>query len=329
MSPDGSTLYVAGSFTQVNGQSRYRVAAFDVATGHAHVVPPGRQRAGERGGGVAARPSTSRARSPTSTATRAEGRGRQTRRQAPRCPSRRPWRTARLRRWSSAPDEGSVVIGGSFTSVDGSVHPRLRPRPAGRDHRRDDGAAGERLRPRRRHGRRDPEPVDRRHELLRHRLRLRHRRQRRGLVRRRLGDRERWSGSRTATATPTRSYPAGDAVYSASHKHYCGNSGGFPQTIAVDLPPRDRDHQDRRGRQHGGPLRLPGPRRAAVARLPVLVPGHQHRHVHRPVPGPVDGDRQRQVRPVRRRVHQGQRRRPSRAWCASRCRRSRRTRWAR
>ncbi|PHD69942.1 hypothetical protein, partial [Bacillus thuringiensis] len=25
-------------------------------------------------------------------------------------------------------------------------------------------------------------------------------------------------------------FPAGDAVYSASHKHYCGNSGGFPQT---------------------------------------------------------------------------------------------------
>jgi len=26
------------------------------------------------------------------------------------------------------------------------------------------------------------------------------------------------------------SYPVGDVIYSASHKHYCGNSGGFPQT---------------------------------------------------------------------------------------------------
>ncbi|WP_159433625.1 PKD domain-containing protein [Agrococcus sp. Marseille-P2731] len=32
-SPDGRTLYIGGSFTQVNGQARYRLAAFDVASG--------------------------------------------------------------------------------------------------------------------------------------------------------------------------------------------------------------------------------------------------------------------------------------------------------
>jgi len=32
-SPDGSRLYVGGSFTTVNGQSRYNIAAFDTATG--------------------------------------------------------------------------------------------------------------------------------------------------------------------------------------------------------------------------------------------------------------------------------------------------------
>lgn len=32
-SPDGSTLYAVGQFTQVNGQNRYRVAAFNTATG--------------------------------------------------------------------------------------------------------------------------------------------------------------------------------------------------------------------------------------------------------------------------------------------------------
>lgn len=33
ISPDGSTLYVAGSFTSVNGQARYRLAAFTLSTG--------------------------------------------------------------------------------------------------------------------------------------------------------------------------------------------------------------------------------------------------------------------------------------------------------
>ncbi|GAB2484566.1 hypothetical protein GCM10027030_18510 [Luteococcus sediminum] len=32
-SPDGSRVYVGGSFTSVNGQNRYRIAAFDTATG--------------------------------------------------------------------------------------------------------------------------------------------------------------------------------------------------------------------------------------------------------------------------------------------------------
>ncbi|MET1051186.1 MAG: cell surface protein, partial [Mycetocola sp.] len=33
MSPDGTRLYVAGSFTSIAGQTRYRIAAFDTATG--------------------------------------------------------------------------------------------------------------------------------------------------------------------------------------------------------------------------------------------------------------------------------------------------------
>ena len=33
VSPDQSTLYVAGQFTQVNGVNRYRVVAFNLATG--------------------------------------------------------------------------------------------------------------------------------------------------------------------------------------------------------------------------------------------------------------------------------------------------------
>ncbi|WP_214443700.1 Kelch repeat-containing protein, partial [Mycobacterium tuberculosis] len=33
VSPDGSRLYIGGGFTAVNGQNRYRLAAFDTATG--------------------------------------------------------------------------------------------------------------------------------------------------------------------------------------------------------------------------------------------------------------------------------------------------------
>ncbi|MFT3943703.1 MAG: PKD domain-containing protein [Ancrocorticia sp.] len=33
LSPDGKTFYVGGAFTEINGQSRYRAAAFDAATG--------------------------------------------------------------------------------------------------------------------------------------------------------------------------------------------------------------------------------------------------------------------------------------------------------
>ena len=45
VSPDGSTLYVGGSFTQVDGQARFNVAAFSTATGRApHDVQAGDRR---------------------------------------------------------------------------------------------------------------------------------------------------------------------------------------------------------------------------------------------------------------------------------------------
>ena len=55
------------------------------------------------------------------------------------------------------------------------------------------------------------------------------------------------SGSRTATATPMASTPIGDtAVYTVSHAHYCGNIGGFPADVAkVDI------HMARTGVQQG------------------------------------------------------------------------------
>lgn len=41
-SPDGSRVYIGGQFTSVNGQNRYRIAAFDTATGQlvANFAPP-------------------------------------------------------------------------------------------------------------------------------------------------------------------------------------------------------------------------------------------------------------------------------------------------
>jgi PKD repeat protein len=53
-------------------------------------------------------------------------------------------------------------------------------------------------------------------------------------------------------------YPVGDVVYQASHKHYCGNSGGFPQTepwnfyhsTAVTKKVRGTNTPDMYGYQH-------------------------------------------------------------------------------
>ncbi|MCV2395824.1 PKD domain-containing protein, partial [Actinotalea sp. M2MS4P-6] len=229
VSPDGSTLYIGGSFTQVDGQNRYRAAAIDVATGALTSFRP------VVNATVTAISATDTTVWLAGSLTNVNGQARQ-KVAAVNAGTGLVTQsfTATVENGTPlamvlAPDQASVVIGGSFTSVSGSSDP-------GYGLARLDSTTGAVL----------PLPVNTYIQDA-------------GTASAVLSlesDGEHFYGSgyhfggggnmegsfsadwATGSLTWVEDchgdtysvFPAGDAVYSASHKHYCGNSGGFPQT---------------------------------------------------------------------------------------------------
>lgn len=230
VSPDQQTLYVAGQFTTVNGQSRYRVASFDVATG---ALKSGFQPVVN---------STVNAVSATGSVVVIGGSFSAVNNVSrPRAAALNPANGATLAFAPSiadgavhalviAPDNASVVVGGSFTSVSGSSNPgyglaRLAlstgaslPLPVNAAAR--NGTANSAILSLETDGTKFYGA---------------------GYVYgKAYGNVEGsfaadWATGNLAWIEDCHGdtygvYPAGDAVYSASHKHYCGNNDGFPQT---------------------------------------------------------------------------------------------------
>ncbi|MCU1431107.1 MAG: hypothetical protein JWP95_212, partial [Actinotalea sp.] len=228
VSPDGTTLYAAGLFTTVNGQNRYRVAAFDVATGALSATF--RPTVNSSINAVAATNTTvfiggsfstvnAAARNKVAAVSAATGATQPLSADIP---------DGGVLALVAAPDESSVVIGGSFTSVNGSSAPgyglaRLDlsgaslPLPVN-DVARNGGSAAAIL------------------NLETDGVNF-------------YGSGYHFGGAGNVEGTfagdwatgglvwiedchgdTYAAFPAGGAVYQASHKHYCGNSGAFPQT---------------------------------------------------------------------------------------------------
>ncbi|MGP7960308.1 LamG-like jellyroll fold domain-containing protein [Sanguibacter sp. A247] len=227
-SPDGATLYVAGTFTSIDGATRYRLAAFDVATGELLDFRP-------------ALNATALDVAVSATAvyvggifTTVNGVLRQKVAAVdPVTGGTLPFSVAiddgRVQALEVAPDGGAVVVGGSFTTVGGSSNP-------GYGLVRVSGTTGDVL----------ATPIN---DQVRNAGAS-------SSVYSLASDDDlfygtgyhfgsggntegtfagRWSdgglewvedchGDSYSTA------PLGDVVYTASHKHYCGNSAGYPQT---------------------------------------------------------------------------------------------------
>ncbi|GGC16493.1 LamG-like jellyroll fold domain-containing protein [Cellulomonas carbonis] len=230
-SPDGSRLYIGGDFTQVNGAGVWRVAALDRATGALVTSflprPDYRVRAIVAtastvylGGGFSAVGSSARGRL---AAVRASDGG------------LLPWAPTAaggsgVHAMVMSPDGSRLVVGGSFTSLNGSSNPgyglaALSP------------STGASL----------PFAVN---SLIRNGGTN-------GAITSLSGDAGlvygtgytvgRAGGTLEGTFAATwdgalhwvedchgdtySAWPVGDVVYQASHKHYCGNIGGFPQTV--------------------------------------------------------------------------------------------------
>ncbi|GAA1828281.1 LamG-like jellyroll fold domain-containing protein [Microlunatus capsulatus] len=121
-SPDGKTLYVGGDFTAVDGQTRNRLAAFDVATGKLTSWNPGANNrvyalaatdtAVYAGGWLTAAGSAARtsvaALSPTTGAA------------LPFAPAVAGTETAGVRAIAVSPDRTKVMLGGQFETVNGA-----------------------------------------------------------------------------------------------------------------------------------------------------------------------------------------------------------------
>ncbi|MCU1431250.1 MAG: hypothetical protein JWP95_355, partial [Actinotalea sp.] len=229
VSPDQRTLYVGGQFTTVDGANRYRAAAFDVATGT--LVAGFRPTIN----------ATVNAISATSTTVFLGGNfttvNGQTRTNAAAVTvdtgATTPFAVSlvdgTVNALTIAPDGASVVIGGSFTSANGSTNP-------GYGLARLDASTGASL----------PLPVN---------TQVRDAGTESAIVSLetdgqnfygtgyhygRAGNVEGTFSADWATGSLTwvedchgdtySAFPIGDVIYQASHKHYCGNSGGFPQT---------------------------------------------------------------------------------------------------
>jgi PKD repeat protein len=228
LSPDGRTLYVAGSFTSIDGQSRLRVAAFDTATGALTAFRPSVNATvnaigatatsvaiggifGSVGGQPRARVAVLSAATgaPTAFAAAVDNNS--------------------VQALVMSPDGASVVIGGNFTTVAGSGSP-------GYGLARLSLATGASL----------PLPVN---------AEVRNAGTNSAILSletdgtsfygsgyhfSRTGNVEGvfaadWATGSTRWVEDCHGdtygvFPVGDVVYAASHKHFCGNSGGFPQT---------------------------------------------------------------------------------------------------
>ncbi|MCU1432903.1 MAG: hypothetical protein JWP95_2008 [Actinotalea sp.] len=230
VSPDGSTLYVAGEFTVVNGQNRYRAAAFSVATGELTAFRPtvnakvsAISAFGDTvflGGSMGVVNGVGRSRAAAVNA----GDGLTTRAFAPAVAD------GGVLAMAIAPNGQSVVIGGSFTSVNGSNNPgfgltRLdattgatwpQGLPVNAEAR--NGGTSSAILSLESDGTKfygagyhfGPGNVE-------------------GVF---AAD---WATGSLAWIEDCHgdtyaAAPAGNAVYAASHKHYCGNNGSFPQT---------------------------------------------------------------------------------------------------
>ena len=228
VSPDQRTLYASGMFTAVSGQTRYRVAAFDVDTG---VLLSFRPAVNSTITAVSATSSTvfltgnfstvnGVARTKVAAVSASTG---------ATLPFAATIPNGSGQAMTLAPDGGSVVVGGSFTSVNGSSSP-------GYGLARLDATTGASL----------PLPVNayvRDGGTAAAILSLETDGQNfygAGYVYGSGGNLEGSFAADWATGSLVwvedchgdtySAFPAGGAVYQASHKHYCGNNGGFPQT---------------------------------------------------------------------------------------------------
>lgn len=226
-SPDGSRLYIGGDFTQVNGATVWRVAALNPTTGA--LITSFLPRADSRVRAIAATEDTVYFGGSFSTVTsqprsrvaavRASDGGLLS--WAPR-PDGAVWALV------VAPDRSKVVLGGSFTSVDGSTSPgfglaAVHPTTgavlpfAANSVIRNGGTNGAIT-----HLSGDADNV-----------------YGTGYTYGRSGGTlegtfaARWDGTlhwvEDCHGDSYAVWPQGDIVYTASHKHYCGNIGGFPQ----------------------------------------------------------------------------------------------------
>ncbi|WP_165070195.1 PKD domain-containing protein [Marisediminicola senii] len=122
-SPDGTRVYIGGVFTQVNGINRYRVAAFDVATGK--LVTSFAPTANGAVESVVATNSTvyiggNFTTLANSTRVRAGAVSASTGALQPFAPVAEGGRVSSM---VISPDETKVVLGGSFTTLNGSSNP--------------------------------------------------------------------------------------------------------------------------------------------------------------------------------------------------------------
>ncbi|GAA1867369.1 LamG domain-containing protein [Myceligenerans crystallogenes] len=229
VSPDGRTVYAVGPFTEIDGVTRYRAAAFDVATGDLTGFRPSVNGPVYSVATSGADVFLGGAFSTVNGATRA----RVAAVDAATGATTRAFEAAvgdrSVQAITAAPDGGSVMIGGNFTSVDGSSTP-------GYGLARLDAATGDLL----------PLPVNARVrnagassailDLVTDGANV-------------YGTGYHYGGGGTVEGSFAVSWATGELVwledchgdtysivpfqgvaYQASHKHYCGNSGGFPET---------------------------------------------------------------------------------------------------
>jgi len=230
LSPDGSTLYVAGNFTSIAGQTRYRVAAFDARTGallpykptiNAPVVSISAGTDAVAIGGTFTSVNSQARNNVAALSTAPAG--------TTTLPFNPTKGTGSIQSVLMSPDGTAVAVAGSFTTMNGSSNPgygialldlassALRPLPANTYIR--DGGTNSAILSLESDGTNFYGS---------------------GYAFGKGGNVEGSFAVSWATGAMVwvedchgdtySAFPAGDAVYSASHKHYCGNSGGFPQT---------------------------------------------------------------------------------------------------
>ncbi|MEN0128930.1 MAG: PKD domain-containing protein [Brevundimonas sp.] len=229
VSPDGSKLYAVGNFTTVNGQARYRFAALDLPTGNLSAgflqgtntyitAVAATASTVYIGGSFSSAGSATRAKVAALSATNGAV-----------LPFSAAIDDGQVNDLVVAPDGGSIVVSGSFTTVEGNNNP-------GYGLARLDGVTGASM----------PLPVN--------------------AIARDAGTESaslslesdgdlfygtgyHFGGGGNVEGTwaadwatgnlrwiedchgdTYSAFPIGGVIYQASHKHYCGNSGGFPQT---------------------------------------------------------------------------------------------------